>query len=66
MLKQLSNIEKKAKRYFIKNTREQKYELDQKKINKQFASMVCMIPDQFVSLILLQSAMTMLVLLAMP
>ena len=35
MLKQPSNIEKKAKRYFIKNTGEQKYELDQHKVNKQ-------------------------------
>ncbi len=35
MLKQPSNIEKKARRYFLKNTGEQKYELDQQKINKQ-------------------------------
>jgi transposase len=35
MLKQPSNIEKKAKRYFLKNTGQQKYELDQQKINHQ-------------------------------
>ncbi len=34
MLKQPSNIEKKAKRYFLKNTGEQKYELDQQKIDQ--------------------------------
>jgi len=35
MLKQPSNIEKKAKRYFLKNTGQHKYELDQQKINQQ-------------------------------
>lgn len=35
MLKQPSSIEKKAKRYFIKNTGENKYELDQHKIEQQ-------------------------------
>ncbi len=35
MLKQPSNIEKKAKRYFLKNTGQQKYELDQQKIDHQ-------------------------------
>lgn len=35
MLEQPSNIEKKAKRYFLKNTGEKKYELDQKKIDNQ-------------------------------
>ena len=35
MLKQPSNIEKKAKRYFIKNTGDKKYEIDQEKINQQ-------------------------------
>jgi transposase len=35
MLKQPSNIEKKAKRYFLKNTGENKYELDQHKIDQQ-------------------------------
>lgn len=34
MLEQPSNIEKKAKRYFLQNTGEKKYELDQKKIDK--------------------------------
>jgi hypothetical protein len=35
MLQQPSNIEKKAKRYFLKNTGEKKYELDLKKIEQQ-------------------------------
>lgn len=35
MLKQPSNIEKKARRYFLKNTGENKYELDQQKIQQQ-------------------------------
>ncbi len=35
MLKQPSNIEKKAKRYFIKNTGKNKYELDYQKIEEQ-------------------------------
>ena len=35
MLKQPSNIEKKAKRYFLKNTGEKKYELDLEKIEQQ-------------------------------
>jgi hypothetical protein len=35
MLTQPSNIEKKAKRYFIKNTGENKYELDKEKIEQQ-------------------------------
>jgi hypothetical protein len=35
MLKQPSNIEKKARRYFIKNTGENKYELDYRKIERQ-------------------------------
>jgi len=35
MLRQPSNIEKKAKRYFLKNTGEKKYELDQHKIDQQ-------------------------------
>jgi len=35
MLKQPSGIEKKAKRYFLKNTGQRKYELDQQKIDKQ-------------------------------
>ncbi len=35
MLQQPSNIEKKAKRYFLKNTGEKKYELDQQKIDQQ-------------------------------
>ena len=35
MLKQPSNIDKKAKRYFIKNTGQNKYELDQEKIQQQ-------------------------------
>lgn len=35
MLKQPSNIEKKAKRYFIKNTAEKKYEIDHEKIKQQ-------------------------------
>lgn len=35
MLKQPSNIEKKAKRYFLKNTGEKKYELDPGKIERQ-------------------------------
>jgi transposase len=35
MLKQPSNIEKKAKRYFLKNTGEKKYVLDQEKIEQQ-------------------------------
>lgn len=35
MLKQPSNIDKKAKRYFLKNTGEKKYELDQEKIEQQ-------------------------------
>ena len=35
MLKQPSNIEKKARRYFIKNTGENKYELDYQKIQRQ-------------------------------
>lgn len=35
MLDQPSNIEKKASRYFIKNTGEKKYALDQQKINNQ-------------------------------
>jgi len=35
MLQQPSNIDKKAKRYFIKNTGKNKYELDQEKIQQQ-------------------------------
>ncbi|HEX8279163.1 MAG TPA: IS1634 family transposase, partial [Segetibacter sp.] len=35
MLNQPSNIEKKASRYFIKNTGEKKYTIDQQKIDKQ-------------------------------
>ena len=35
MLRQPANIEKKAKRYFLKNTGEKKYELDQHKIDQQ-------------------------------
>jgi transposase len=35
MLDQPSNIEKKASRYFIKNTGEKKYTIDQQKIDKQ-------------------------------
>jgi len=35
MLEQPSSIEKKASRYFIKNTGEKKYTIDQQKINKQ-------------------------------
>lgn len=35
MLKQPSNIEKKAKRYFIKNTADKKYEIDHEKIKQQ-------------------------------
>jgi len=35
MLKQPSNIDKKAKRYFLKNTGENKYELDEDKIKQQ-------------------------------
>lgn len=34
MIKQPSNIEKKAKRYFIKNTAEKKYQIDQDKIKQ--------------------------------
>jgi transposase len=36
MLKQPSSIEKKAKRYFLKNTGQKKYVLDYEKIEKQF------------------------------
>jgi transposase len=35
MLRQPSNIEKKAKRYFIKNTADKKYEIDHEKIKQQ-------------------------------
>ena len=35
MLKQPSNIEKKAQRYFIKNAGDKKYEIDQEKIQRQ-------------------------------
>ncbi len=40
MLKQPSKIDKKAKRYFLKNTGENKYELDEDKIkHSRHASM---------------------------
>jgi len=35
MLKQPSNTDKKAKRYFLKNTGENKYEFDEDKIKQQ-------------------------------